>query len=462
MAGRDGSPIELVFDRGSLLVSPPPAEAAGAFPPSYLHWDDRVGAYRGLAIHYRALVGLLTRGNFSFSDRARDYPEIPLRAKGAPPPFAHQLEALQAWSRGKRGVAELPTGAGKTRVALLAMAEVGRGTLILVPTLELVSQWCAVVEKEFGISPGVVGGGSFEIAPVTVCTYASAYRHGERFGDRFGLAIFDECHHLCGVGYARIAEGLIAPYRLGLSATVERPDGRHLLLDSLIGPRIYTKSIGELSGSYLAEYSVQVRYAHLNPQEEAGYRQARETYLAFAREKGLPLGSAADWQRFIFVAGRTPEGREALAAYFRQKNLAFAAEQKFGVCAELLQRHAGQRTLIFTNDNRTAYEVSRRFLLPLITHQTRIAERRAILARFRDGRWPTVVTSKVLNEGVDVPAAAVAIILSGNASVREHVQRLGRILRRDGEKKAVLYEVLTRHTGEEGTSERRRRHDAYR
>ena len=61
-----------------------------------------------------------------------------------------------------------------------------------------------------------------------------------------------------------------------------------------------------------------------------------------------------------------------------------------------------------------------------------------------------------------MPAAGVAVILSGNASVREHVQRLGRILRRHGDKRAVLYEVLTRDTAEESTSQRRRRHDAYR
>jgi superfamily II DNA or RNA helicase len=68
----------------------------------------------------------------------------------------------------------------------------------------------------------------------------------------------------------------------------------------------------------------------------------------------------------------------------------------------------------------------------------------------------------VLNEGVDVPAAGVAVILSGTASVREHVQRLGRILRKAPGKEAVLYEVLTRATGEESVSLRRRRHDAYR
>jgi superfamily II DNA or RNA helicase len=118
--------------------------------------------------------------------------------------------------------------------------------------------------------------------------------------------------------------------------------------------------------------------------------------------------------------------------------------------------------LIFTNDNRTAYEVSRRFLLPIITHQTRTAERRAILENFRNGIWPYLVTSRVLNEGVDVPAANIAVILSGTASVREHVQRLGRILRKAPGKEAVLYEVLSRTTGETYVSQRRRQHDAYR
>jgi superfamily II DNA or RNA helicase len=164
----------------------------------------------------------------------------------------------------------------------------------------------------------------------------------------------------------------------------------------------------------------------------------------------------------VFAASRTPEGREALAAYYRQKQIAYTAEEKFSLCAEILDRHRKERVLIFTNDNRTAYEISTRFLLPLITHQTRISERREILANLRSGHWPAVVTSKVLNEGVDVPAAGVAVILSGNASVREHVQRLGRILRRDGEKQAVLYEVLTRGTVEENISKRRRQHDAYR
>jgi superfamily II DNA or RNA helicase len=117
---------------------------------------------------------------------------------------------------------------------------------------------------------------------------------------------------------------------------------------------------------------------------------------------------------------------------------------------------------LFTQDNATAYAIARRFLVPVITHQTKVRERTSILKGLADGTFGAVATSKVLNEGVDVPDANVAVILSGSGSVREHVQRLGRILRKREGKRAVLYEVVTASTSEVHTSERRREHDAYR
>ena len=84
-----------------------------------------------------------------------------------------------------------------------------------------------------------------------------------------------------------------------------------------------------------------------------------------------------------------------------------------------------------------------------------------MLARFRSGEHPILVTSKVLNEGVDVPEASVGIVVSGSGSTREHVQRLGRILRKSQGKQAVLYELVSRNTSEYHVSERRRQHSAY-
>lgn len=116
------------------------------------------------------------------------------------------------------------------------------------------------------------------------------------------------------------------------------------------------------------------------------------------------------------------------------------------------------RTIIFTNDNVTVYRISETFLIPAITHQTPVKERHTILQAFRNGDYPCLVVSHVLNEGVDVPEARIAILLSGSGSTREYVQRLGRLLRKGtGNKLALLYEVVAEQTTEENISNRRRK-----
>src|SRR5438132_9701138 len=307
-----------------------------------------------------------------------------------------------------------------------------------------------------------MGGGSYDIQPLTVTTYDSAYIHLERWGNRFGLLIFDECHHLPGPTYLMAAVGSIAPYRLGLTATPERADGQEVQLSSLIGPVVYRREIKQLSGDFLAEYRTERRYVELSPEARQQYQQAREQYRRFVDERGISMGGPHGWQRFLQETYRSPEGRAAFLAYREQKRLALAAPAKIQLLEKLLDLHRGDRVLVFTYDNATVYQIARRFLVPAITHQTKTKERKHILERFHTGEYPVLVTSQVLNEGVDVPAANVGIILSGTGSIREHVQRLGRLLRKHGDKQAVLYEVVTRGTAEEITSDRRRQHHAYR
>ena len=141
---------------------------------------------------------------------------------------------------------------------------------------------------------------------------------------------------------------------------------------------------------------------------------------------------------------------------------AVVAASKLDYVEHLLNQHRHDKVLIFTQNNATAYTVSRRFLVPTITHQTKIKERSALLEGFSNGTYSVLATSKVLNEGIDVPDANVAIVISGSGSVREHVQRLGRILRPGEGKRAVLYELVAAGTAEQHTSERRREHNAYR
>jgi superfamily II DNA or RNA helicase len=162
------------------------------------------------------------------------------------------------------------------------------------------------------------------------------------------------------------------------------------------------------------------------------------------------------------MSSQSDVGRRAFEAYRRQRALALAAPGKIAVLERLLHQHRLDRTLVFTEDNATVYAISRKFLLPAITHQTKVKERGAFLDGFNAGDFTALVTSKVLNEGVNVPQANIAVVLSGSGSVREHVQRLGRILRKSGDKRAILYELVAVGTSEEWTSLKRREHAAYR
>jgi superfamily II DNA or RNA helicase len=145
-----------------------------------------------------------------------------------------------------------------------------------------------------------------------------------------------------------------------------------------------------------------------------------------------------------------------MLAHREARSIALGTEGKLRVLADLLAQHYPEQTLIFTNDNATVYRISQTCLIPAITHQTPVKERHEILQNFRTGQYKALVASHVLNEGVDVPEASVAILLSGTGSTREYIQRLGRVLRRGStDKFALLYEVVAEETSEEGVSRRR-------
>jgi superfamily II DNA or RNA helicase len=294
------------------------------------------------------------------------------------------------------------------------------------------------------------------------------------FCDAFNLVIFDEVHHLPAPSWQEIALMSVAPHRLGLTATypksiesagplfrsLQAPPGRGL--EDLIGPLVYAKNVDDLSGVQLAEYrTIRIR-VDLTTEERAMYDAAYATYTGFVKETGLRESHGPGWwgeytRRSAFDA----EARRAKVAERRLRRLVASAQNKLRVLDDLLKEHADERILIFTEHTDLVYTLSRRHLLPAITHHTKAAERKSILDGFRDGTYKALLTSRALNEGVDVPEAKVAIILGGSSSAQEYMQRLGRILRKRANKTALLYEVIVRHTVEEGISQRRRRKARY-
>lgn len=451
--------MRLTFEDGTLLLRDCPDDEQ---VPTPFVWDARVDYWRAQALHYKQITEEFRQSKSDYRNTAPRYNRLNLTLRNTPEPHPHQQESLESWqNNGCRGVVVLPTGSGKSYVGLMAIAHVGRSTLVVAPTIDLMNQWYDLLTNAFDTEVGIMGGGYHEVLDLTVCTYDSAYMHMERYGNRFGLVIFDEVHHLPGEMYSHAAEMSIAPNRLGLTATLERADGRHVLLDTLVGPTVYEKGIRELSGEYLSEYRVESRRVQMVAEERAAYDVAKTEYRDFLESKNLRLGSAESWRRFLYLSSRSSEGRRAMLAYRLHRKIAMGTASKIRVLEDILKAHPRDRVLIFTNDNETVYEISQTFLIPAITHQTRTKERKEILEAFNNGTYLALATSKVLNEGVNIPDANVAVVLSGNATIREHVQRLGRILRKRQGKEAVLYEVVSKDTVEGRMSTRRRQHPAY-
>ncbi|WP_264775299.1 DEAD/DEAH box helicase family protein [Deinococcus aetherius] len=442
----------LKLDRGTLVMYEVPTPVAAHFT-----WDARSQSWRAPGKAYRDVMEGLRAAAIPVRDEAAAFRRLELGFARELTPYRHQQLALHAWKQaGRRGVVVLPTGAGKTFVAQLAMRDTPRSTLVCVPTLDLMHQWYSGLLAAFpDADVGLLGGGSRDETPVLISTYDSAAIHAEQLAGRYALQVFDEAHHLPSDFHRAVAELGLAPYRLGLTATPRRSDGRELHLEDLIGRVVYHCAPDDLAGDTLADYREVVIRVRLSPAEQRHYDDLIRTRNDFLRRNNIQLGSIDGWKQFVMSSG-TPQGRAAMLAHREARSLAYGTEGKLRVLEEVLANHPSDRTLIFTDDNAAVYRISRDFLIPAITHQTPVKERHALLEKFRRGGYRILVTSRVLNEGVDVPEAAVAVVLSGTATEREHIQRLGRILRKAEGKSAVLYEVITEGTSEERVSRQRR------
>jgi superfamily II DNA or RNA helicase len=237
--------MRLTFDRGTLLLedAPPGIEAAD-FPG--FSWDERVGALRAPARLAYALAAALRRREVPLSDapRPRLVPPSGIRPVSLRP---YQHAALLAWRRaGRRGLVVLPTGAGKTRIALAAIAQTRTPCLVLVPTRALLAQWLAALAAIYDAPIGRFGAGERVLASLTVATFAAAYRHMAFIGDRFGMLVVDEAHHFGTGAFDEALEMSIAPVRLGLTATPPAPGRVAEQLGALVGPTVFELGVGDL------------------------------------------------------------------------------------------------------------------------------------------------------------------------------------------------------------------------
>lgn len=421
-------------------------------------FDFIKGMWRCEGYHFRQLEPWLhSQGIRSSVPR---WSRLSLSLHDAREPHAYQCEALAAWEQaGYRGSIVMPTGSGKTFLAVQAIQSVCASTLVIVPTIDILHMWYYRLAQAFQTEVGVYYSGEKIIRPLTVTTYSSAGDLVAEQGNAFKLLICDEVHHLPARTWGEAALMSPAPYRLGLTATYpeehEQTNGRWHV-DELLGPLAYSLGIEQLIGQQLAEYRTQRIRVNLTQEERAAYDAAYALYIGFVRERQLRKSHGPTWLlELMRLSAFDPQARRALLARQELLRLLGGCQEKFALLDNLLREFANERILIFTESNEVAYRISSEYLVPCITHETSAAERKHILDGFSIGTYRVISTSKVLNEGVDLPEAKVAIVLGGGSGHREYIQRLGRILRKKEQLQATLVEVLVRDTIEEGKVQRR-------
>ena len=453
--------LTLSYDRGTLILA---GLNQSGLPPD-LHgepwqWDSRSLCWRCDAIHYLQAQGQLASAGLEVRDTVPRFGNVRWGTINLPELWEHQNRALDAWMNLGSGLVVLPTGAGKTEVALAIMARTAISTLIVAPVRDLMYQWHQRILRGLNHDAGIIGDNIYNLKPVSVTTYDSAYIHMDKLGDYFGLIVFDECHHLPGRLRREAAVMSAAPLRLGLTATPQRSDGRHANLDRLIGPKVYEMPLSKAKGGTLADYEVVRIPVHLEPEERVRYDALSVEVRGFmyGRRQEKPEYS---WEDLCAETGKDPAARKAQKAYFAKQAIEDRAKEKLRVLEDIFRLHEGSRVIVFVGSNAMARDVSLRFLVPCIISQTKKPERRDVLEGFAEGIYPAIAANQVLDEGVDVPKAKVGVVLGGKSSSRQAIQRLGRLLRKKGREKAVLYEVVCEETKEVARSRARRRSDAY-
>jgi superfamily II DNA or RNA helicase len=456
----------LTYDKGTIVI-----RGLAHIPFAIL--DPRTNVLRALALHYSNIIEYLKQSGIEYADHVLSEETMMLSSSlSSSSPLSlrdYQQRALDNWLRaGLRGCVVLPTGSGKTIVGIKAIEKANAASLVVVPTLDLMDQWTINLSKYFpNVRIGNLGGGTDDIQPITVSTYDSAYIRASFLGNKFSLVIFDEVHHLAAIGYRTIAEQMAAPFRLGLTATIEREDELHKDLPRLVGEVVFQASPDELAREkHLAPYEIERRMVEMLPDELEEYRRNMNIYQQCMKKLSFQR-YAISLEKLIIMSGRNRTAREALLARNRAMNIALNSRAKIEELREILAENKGAKAIIFTQHNSLVHEISDRFFIPLITHKTIKEERQDVLKGFKEGRYMAIVTSKVLDEGVDIPDAELGIILSGTGSAREFIQRLGRLLRPKPDnsssrnyrnyKKARLIEIISSETKETLTSAKRKR-----
>lgn len=366
-----------------------------------------------------------------------------------------QWNALFAWKENDlSGIVEAVTGAGKTRLAIAAILfqlDVGGRVVVVVPSKELMYQWHRELHDWFGdFEIGLLGDGeddSVADCDIVVAIVNSAISSPMDFGEADSvMLVADECHRYGSPQFRRVLDERF-DVRLGLSATHERPDGAHEevlvpYFDGVVFELGYEQAKDE---GVIAPMRVAMIGVEISEQERAVFdlctEELRDARAALIGKHGVTPEPFGEFIVEVNRLAREGSRREGIAAgrylkhFTERRRILAETPAKLAALTSLLDPvRESDGCLIFSEtidaaENAAEMLRANGIAAEALHSELKRDERRAVFEEFRGGGLAAICAARVVDEGVDVPDADLAIVLAASQQRRQMVQRMGRVLR---------------------------------
>ena len=355
-----------------------------------------------------------------------------------------QLEGLKKWrDRNFRGIAQYPTGFGKTYTAIMGIRgmikKAGiKSVLVVVPTIELKKQWEQELKKN-----------RIKIATVLVINTAIKSNHQVDF------LILDEIHRYAADTFRKIFKRAAYKYIMGLTATLEREDGFHAIILEYL--QVFDKiSVNEaLENGWISPYRVYNVAVSFTPEEQLLYNKADNSFKHFAAQLGRGAEAFRAAKEGIKSGNKELAGKAG--AYYNsmrsRKKVCLNNTNKIQAVKSIVDLFPSSNGLIFSATTEFADSLQVKLGSIAMTFHSKLKRKDQdyVIKRFKDRRTKIRFLSSVqaLNEGFNVPHCSVGIITGSNSTKRTMIQQLGRIVRYQDGKYATIVNLYTPNTQEE-------------
>jgi superfamily II DNA or RNA helicase len=348
-----------------------------------------------------------------------------------------QKDALERWkTEGDRGIVSVVTGGGKTIFALACIERIkALTTLIVVPTAALLDQWWEETAAFFSWRLDdvniVTGSNGIRAGTVNIAILNTAAKLAESRRIPKCFLIIDECHRAASPAFRRIL-AVETFASLGLSATPERPydEGLSEILIPALGPVIYEYTYSDAkSDNVIVPFTLRNVVFELEPKRQEEYDKLTKAIARSMQQEG-------------------PEGQKTIGLLLKRSRVLNMSDKRIVLALRLVALKRSKKTLVF-HENIDACEIIANVLraadinAAVYHSRLRLRARAEVLSSYRSGEVQVLVTCRALDEGFNVPETEVGIIAASTATMRQRIQRLGRIVRpATGKNDASIYTLV--------------------